>query len=467
MQKNVVWITLESVRSDYTSLGESAVASTPNLEQIATADSGRSFSNCYAHARWTPASTGSILTGTCLSSHRVGYADTTDVKTLPKGLSTVPELLAQQGYRTACFSGNGYLSSATGLDRGFDHFEQITKKDFLSLRGAYTLGDYLRNIRQTGAKASLDPAHHKDALKERYQTIGFRRWLQTHAEGDAPAFAYMHLNNPHHPYRPPLAMLERVLGDSNLQPADVVDVSDSFSDSIWDLIADGDTLDSDRRKQILAAYEGEIRYADHLLGTVFEYIQSRNDTILIITADHGELFGERGVFGHNLVLHDKLLHVPMVTYGIDFEGVSDDDLVQHIDVMQTVLETVGADTSQFQGYDLTSRRREFVIAERGPRPSDLEELQDLNPAFDTSQFHEGAVRCLRSDSWKYKESNDRVELFRLPDEETDRSDESPERRDELADALAERLPKETFESAQEAEFDAETEEQLRHMGYID
>lgn len=467
MRPNIVWVTLESFRADHTSLSESGVDLTPNLRRIAADREGQWFGNCYAHAHWTPASSTSILTGTYVPSHGVGYDDAVEVTKVPPGLSTVPELLGDEGYRTACLTGNGYLSAA-GLERGFDRFDTVTKDDFVSGTGAYAAADYLFRSGFVGRGMSFDLVHHlRDCFKEWYQTVAFRRWLADSADAGSPFFAYMHLNNAHHPYRPPRPVLEQVLADSDRSPSDVVETADEYSDSIWERIADGGHLPPTEREAVLAAYEGEVRYSDRLLGRVFDYLRDRDDTVLVVTADHGELFGEAGALEHNLVLHDDLINVPLVTYGLDFPDRHGDALVQHIDVMQTVLDTVGADTSQFQGYDLRDETREFAVAHRGPRHSDIEKLRDLNPAFDTDRFHGSGIGCVRSRDWKYQRSGGRAELFRLPDESTDRSAEFPAKTGELAEVLDTHVPTERFESSERAEFDDEMEAHLRDMGYLD
>ena len=470
MNPNIVWVTLESVRFDHTSFGSSDETLTPNLADIATASDGRVFENCFAHARWTPASTASILTGTYLSSHRVGYADTTNVNKLPDELASAPELLGEVGYRTACFSENGYISPATGFDRGFDTFQYGTStEDLLSAAGVGTVGHYLTNGREHSSKFSPNPDHHKGVVKALHQIRTGRQWIEQHANSEAPFFAYFHLNNPHHPYRPPLAVLDQVLADDDLQPKTAIEIAAAVTDNMWEVMADGCELESNQRRALAATYEAEVRYADYLVGLLFEYVRTRDDTILVITGDHGELFGESGVLGHNLVLHDKILNVPLVTYGLDLSNVEQDALVQHMDVMETLLDTAGANTEQFQGVDLTGQHREFVLAERGPRPSDIEKLNELNPEFDPSRFSSDHIRCIRCNDWKYLSDPERAQLFVLPDESQNRIDEYPERTNELETQLENRLPSTEFGvvGTERAEFDEEMRDHLRDMGYLE
>ncbi|USZ71470.1 sulfatase [Natronosalvus halobius] len=464
---NVLWISLESVRADYTSLGQSNDTPTPNIKRIASTDEGRYFSNCYAHAHWTPASTTSILTGTYPSSHGVGYKSGKNITKVPRDLSTVPQLLDGQGYQTALFGGNTYVSSATGLDRGFDQCDTTSETDLFSLRGMKAFYQYIKNVRYNGIGLRTDIPTHGDSFREWHQFIGLRDWIKSCTESEMPYFGYVHINNSHHPYRPPNAVLRHTISDNDITISEVRKHSNKFSDGIMDLIANNSTLNANQRRAVLAAYEAEIRYDDYFIGKIFNYVRSQKNTIIVITGDHGELFGEKGVFGHNLILHDKLLHVPMVVYGLDLETVSDDALMQHMDVMQTILNTIGVDTTQFQGFDLNSQKRDFVIAERGPRPEDIDNLKKINSQIDDRRFHRTGVACLRSKEWKYQKSTDREELFRLPDETTDLSSEFPGKRDELEKALDERLPTDKFESSVKAEFTEQMKDQLRDMGYLD
>lgn len=467
MRPNIVWVTLESLRADHATTGTAGEHAMPNVERIAASADGRQFSQCFSHAHWTPASSTSILTGTALSSHRVGYEDAVDVATVPEGLETVPELLGDAGYATAGSTTNGYVDAA-GLDRGFDRFESVTKDELGTVRGVRAFVDYLATSGHLGPGSSLDLSYHvRNCLKDWYQLRELRRWIRRQSDAGAPFFGYVHFNNVHQPYRPPKALLREQLADSELSVDAVLEASNRYSDEIWDWIADSERVDERALRAVLAAYGAEVRYADRLVGEVFDLVASNPDTILVVTADHGELFGELGAYEHNLALHDALVNVPLVVHGLDLEGVPSDALVQHADVMQTLLAAVGVDVDQFQGYDLRTAERPYVLCERGPRHSDLEKLHERNSAFDADRYHWPAVTCLRSRDWKLVQSDDRTELFRLPDERTDVSDDHPERVRRMESELASIRPSERFESGDRAEIDAAMADHLRDMGYLE
>lgn len=467
---NVLWFSLESARADRTSMGSDR-ATTPFLDDLSMSADGRWFSNCFSHARWTPAATTSILTGTRLSTHKVGLGkEGGGVDKLPRELSTLPELLRETGYTTALFSGNPYVGSNTELDRGFDVVhERPEKDDFLSDKGALAAIQHLRNTRTTGAGFSLNPSRHKDCLRERIQYERFKQWFDT-KDDDQPYFAYLHINNPHHPYRPPLSILQQRLADEDLSPTRAIEISNEITNNQWQVIADGCDLSSIEQLALEATYEAELRYADYITEQTFKYAANQeNETIVIVTGDHGELFGENDVLGHSLVLHDKVLNVPLVTYGLDTGVAEPDSLIQHADVSKAILAACGLQNDQFkQANNFTEEHRDYIVAERGPRLSKPDDITELNPEFDPSSFHWDQLSMIRSPDWKYQQSTEGRDLFKLPDEETNLIEEYAEKADSLQSELEAILADDDLvvEAQEQMEQDAKTIEQLRDLGYM-
>jgi len=94
---------------------------------------------------------------------------------------------------------------------------------------------------------------------------------------------------------------------------------------------------------------------DERVGELYRTIQGElGETIVVVTADHGELFGEDDMLAHKYSMHNAVLNVPMVVQGLP--GLSDDGIVQHSDVVRTVLEVAGAETDTIQGVDLREER---------------------------------------------------------------------------------------------------------------
>jgi arylsulfatase A-like enzyme len=465
---NVVWISLESVRADHTSLGGYHRDTTPNLRRIVEAG-GVHLPHAFATARWTPAVSASVLTGTYLSTHRVGWADTRDVQRVPDGLRTLPERLSERGYRTALFSSNPYVSPATGLDRGFDRVHRPpTKADLRSAAGARTALRYARTFTREGAGLSRDLRRHKDCVFPLYQVETLKTWLREfERDGDVPYFLYTHMNSSHHPYNPPLTLLDEFLAGSELSPAEAIERAKAITSDIWGVVADGCVLSPLDREALFAVYDAEIALADRYVGELFDLaVASDRPTVVVVAGDHGELFGEQGMLGHNLTLHDGLVHVPLVVYGVDGVEAAAGDLVQPIDVTRTLLAALDAGVDGCQGVDLRDGGREYALLQRGPRRRDVESIRERNPDFDRPYHLEG-IDAVRSREWKYCRSADRVALYRLPDEETDVAAAHPDVVAELDAAVDAVIPDERFDDGTEsAAFSAGMRRQLADLGYL-
>uniref|UniRef100_UPI001375F91F sulfatase-like hydrolase/transferase n=1 Tax=Halococcus hamelinensis TaxID=332168 RepID=UPI001375F91F len=249
----------------------------------------------------------------------------------------------------------------------------------------------------------MNPSRHKDCLRERIQYESFRHWFDT-KDDDQPYFAYLHINNPHHPYRPPLNILKERLTGEDLSPTEAIRISNGITNDLWQAVADGCEFSPKEQRALEATYEAELTYADYIAKQVFKYAVSRDeDTVVIITGDHGEMFGENGMLGHNLVLHDGILNVPLITYGLDTGSAQSDDLIQHADVSKAILDACGIQNEQFkQAYNFTHENRDYVVAERGPRPSRADTLAERNPEFDSDSFHWNQLSMIRSRGWKYQ-----------------------------------------------------------------
>lgn len=466
---NVVWISLESVRADHTSLNGYDRETTPNLKRIAASDDGVSFSRCYAQSMWTPASTASILTGTHLFRHRVGIDEAENCVLEPE-LDTLPELLSESGYTTACLSTNAFLSDATGLSRGFDRFHWL-RKSRSEIMGRETLPQVLKYLARVGTYGpgfTLDGRQHNLT----YVLGELTRQTVTTLSGEEPYFLYVHPSNPHHPYAPPQKYRDKYFEDVELTAEEAVDLSlDVYKsqDSVKSQIANGPDLAEHEWEAIRALYDAEVSYVDEFVGWVFDHVRSTSgETIFVITGDHGDLFGEQGVVGHNLVLDDGLTHVPLVTHGLTDVDHNADQVVQHVDVTRTLASKLGVESEQFQGQNLTEPSDGIAVSQRGR--IDLERYRSYNPSFQADRYHEAPLTAVRDERFKLLHSEDRTELVEPPHETTDVSDSYPEARNHLEDILQELLNEMGAATRdgnrRDAEFTDEMREQLSDLGYL-
>ena len=459
---SIVWINLESVRHDHTTLGGYHRETTPNLERIANSQDGLSFDRCFSHAHWTAPSCSTILSGTYPARHGIGVGPEGN-DALPSALRTVPELLSDAGYHTAGLTGNGYSGPASGLDRGFDEYTFFRGDDVHRTLGLRTVLKYLLNIRRHGGGLTARTTLHGTSFM---MNDVLKRWTTRFAERDQPFYLWTHYGDPHHPYTPPKTFIDRFTHDIEMSPEEAREFAIHAHENLHSLIAHGCDFTQAEWDALEAMYDAEIAYTDTCIGRLFDHVQSLglDDVVFLVTGDHGELFGERGLISHKIVLNDATTHVPMVTHGLDGVAHQTGNIVQHIDFVRTLVEAAGGDTAQLQGFDLREEEREFAVSQTS---GDIADYTEYNPAFDASRFHTSPLTSLRTEGFRYQKSREGAELFELPDEETDVSDAFPDVAREFDERLSDWQEKYGgIAGTEEHSIDAEMQQHLEDMGYM-
>ena len=457
---NVVWITLDSVRADHTNLNGYERETTPFLRGLADDAAGTAFRQCFAHSKSTHPSSGAILTGTPPTHNTVGVSG----EKLPEAVPSVAERLGAAGYRTACISRNSYVSAATGLDRGFDRFQWLSSSTMHQLHPV-TLLKYFANIRSHSAGLALDTAKHASPY---LMNDTAKRWLSDFEAEPDPFFLYVHYNEPHRPYYPPNSHLERFTDEIAMSADEAAEFAIEFHYNLDEMIANGCNLTDDEWEAIFALYDAEIAYTDHMVGRLVDHVRSLDvgETIFVVTADHGELFGEHGLLAHSYVLDAAVTHVPMAVHGLGDLAAGPDDIVQHADVMRTVVERAGGDTEGMVGTDLRAESPPFAVSQRGP--VDFDDLLSYNPEFDADRFHRPTLTALRTDRFVYQRSDEGADLFERPDETTDVSDRYPAVVSELDETLSAWLAENgrPADEGRTGDFSPSKKRQLEDLGYL-
>lgn len=469
---NVLWISLESVRSDHTSLYGYHRRTTPHLESLSKRPDATKLDPMISSSMWTPASTASMLTGTHMSTHQVGQ-DGRAKQPLRSSIKTLPELLSKDGYNTVLFSTNAYIGKNTGLDRGFDHIEysgfktdHFKSMDSLMLDSIYTvLRCFIHSptVSLNKFKRKLSSAQN-NLLESRLS-----RWVNQNDRRD-PFFAYAHVPSPHHPYFPPSEYIDSISAELNIATSEAINrVHEIYYDAkeIKKRMANGLDISDETWEIIKALYDAEIKFADKTVGNIVKKVEEESDrpTLIIIVGDHGDLFGEYGLIGHNLVLHDGVIKVPGLVIGLDGVEDTEDSLTQHIDLTYTVASLTDVLTDQFQGRDLRNPDRPYAISQRGV--GHLDDYKKHNPSFDTSNIFSDPFTSVRTTDYKLLSSESGQMLYCLPDEEKDVSKDNAKN----LELLNSYLDKEgiNWQTAEEKEidFDKSTKERLRRLGYIE
>ncbi len=309
---NVLLIVLDTVRADRLSLYGYGRSTSPNLERLARR--GVRFDAALATASWTLPSHASMFTGRWFHELSAGWMTPLD-STFP----TLAEFLGSHGYATAGFAANTlYCAYDSGLDRGFTHYEDHVPPDFSFAMFGYA--DLTKRIaaRLDGVRRFARSLLHRDLewpfidrLSPGRRKHGdlvnrqFLTWLSDREQPQRPFFAFLNYFDAHEAYVLPRGVKPRFKLDS---------------ENGTDLSFLHDTLDfhnlSEKQLAIAStAYDSCLAYLDDCLGSLVDELDRRgvlDNTLMIITADHGESFGVNGQFSHGGSLYRAETHVPLL-----------------------------------------------------------------------------------------------------------------------------------------------------------
>ncbi len=369
-QPNIVLIVLDTVGAKHLSLYGYQRPTTPNLEKIARECSV--YSRCFAPACWTMPSHASMFTGLYPSQHGAFESRFLLRDNLPH---LVPTLKAQ-GYDTIGISTNALVSPASGLCQDFDEFHDLGSHDrsriLAGLQGSdpkengsgkltgrlhtaisskNAMSSMLRYLRETGQAGEVLKTSWKMATRQA------AKWLRPHpidnatpytkktlalmgdilkrqASGNSPFFLFVNILQAHQNYCPP--MRRRRFSSWH----------DRVTASPQKFYFHGDSPDLARLVTTYGnLYDDEILYLDAVMGRLWKMFQSASlfeDTVVIITSDHGEHFGEKGHYTHVLSLYNELLWVPLIVRfprSLALPG-QDPRLVSLTDLYATILDLV-------------------------------------------------------------------------------------------------------------------------------
>ncbi len=297
---NVLVIILDTVRAASLGLYGYDRPTTPNLEQIA--ERGVVFDRALSPSPWTLPAHGTLFTG------RYPHELTANWKTpLDDTYPTLAELLAERGYETAGFVANSfYTTYEHGLDRGFVHYEDyiVSLGQILNSASLGTLvfagrPGYSNNL----FRRVLDNYEYFGRKKADRLSNDFLDWV-----GDGrprPFFAFLNYIDAHAPFTPPAEYAAR-FGVRGPRPL-LHRITNDKSTLTEEERAAGDY---DRNR-----YDASIAFLDHELGRMFDELERRgvlDNTLVIVTSDHGEHLGEMGIYAHANSLYMELLHVPLL-----------------------------------------------------------------------------------------------------------------------------------------------------------
>lgn len=404
--KNIILIAIDTLRSDHISvLGEDENYHrdlTPNLRGLAAR--GTVFRTAISQAPWTKPAMASILTGKYPQEHEAILLH----GALGAEQTTLAELLTEAGYSTGAVVSSALMNAECGFDQGFDYFSE----------------DYVLSNRAITSEGITD------------QAIQFLK-----SRNDDRFFLLLHYFDPHYEYR---NHEDWVFAD---------DYSRWLVDWDIDLKIEASALRDMRHllepsdiKYLTDLYDEEIAYTDREIGRLFDYIreqQLEQNTAIVIVADHGEEFMERGWLGHCFSLYDEQIKVPliMVFPGLDNSNNVVSETVETRPIFSTILEYLGLPFDEEQGPP------SLLPMIRDTATDGLSD-QACSAAYSSTWIPDSRVdlnlSSLQTDDWKVilDHTRGRELLFDLtndPGETTNLALENPEKLEEMLQKLNARL----------------------------
>lgn len=465
IRPNIVLIVLDSVRAANCSAYGYARQTTPQLDRLAA--EGTLFEQAISVGSWTLPVHASIFTG----RYPINHGLTVSRHALRPGTETLASRLHAAGYRTGSFSNNAYISEATGLVQGFDHVDDIWRITNPRGMGLPKLSKRISELERRGpllrpVVALLRSARRLRAVlrtwrsrKDSGAALTNQRvmeWIGGDVARSEPFFAFVNYMETHEPYLPPYPFNRRFM-PSRYSPFRVARASGRRDEIL--------TAEAAQRRQDLeileALYDGTLRYADEIVGRLANAFRTQgllDDTVFIVTSDHGDSFGEHGHLGHRLTLYDELLHVPLVIrYPRRFRaGARVREQVQLGDLYPLVLELAGLDTDgDFVSLLAPASDRTALAENTGPRSINGLESKAVR-------------RVPHKLIWRSDDLHELYDLSEDPGERVNLIESEPTIARHLHDELDEMIRKMRDDGVRtaEARYDEETLERLRALGYV-
>jgi arylsulfatase len=456
---SIILISIDTMRADHLSCYGYKRNTTPHIDQLAR--ESLVLKRAYAPSSWTLPSHASIMTGCYPSMHNAHRAEHTGPPYYCTKLSddnvTIAEILTEHGYDTAGIIAGTFCKAFFGLGQGFNVYD-----DNLDPFGGE------RKAHETNELAFA-------WLNNRETQFAQQKFLLFNFT--LPVFLFIHYFDPHQCYMPPAPFDTRYPGrDDAVINAYTVASAASYKEKelelLMDVIKRKHELSLKEKNHLLSLYDGELSFVDDAVGKLLEKLRELKlftKSMIIVTSDHGESFGEHHLMIHGIALYDDNLRVPLIIKypaGCKKTGVVNEP-VSLVDIFPEILSTVSIPVPEnIQGTALQSpEKSRTIIAENFQDPT-WKKRQDLKHlARDLKAIYSGDFKYL----WA---SDGRCELYNVSDDPLESAnliDKLPGKAQEL-NALLERwsssfTPIEGDKDLPDA--DQAITDKLRALGYIE
>ncbi len=410
---NVVFIVWDTVRADHLSLYGHGRATTPRLD--AWARDAVVFDRARSPGIWTLPSHASMFTGNPVPStgadERWMWLDGAQL--------TLAEVLKGAGYATFSFAANALLCKETQLTQGFDVVTNSyrgrlaalaarnTRSKLLPADASHELAPLWRPPAHGATNSEWARAAYKEAAP-----LGVEATLRWIDRQDGPFFAFLNLMEAHTP-RLPSVESRRALFDADLHGRALT--TDASHIRLHFANFGKDFPETDELEAIRAVYDAALRDLDVATGALIDGLEARGlleDTIVVLTADHGEQLGEHGRFNHRFSLYDTLVHVPLV---VRYPAAMAPGRVGHpvstTDIFATVLDLAGVPSPPVMARSLRDAADRGVVTflDR-PLEREVASVRGVHPDIDPAPWlREGTAVALGDEVWiHHSDGSDQV-----------------------------------------------------------
>jgi arylsulfatase A-like enzyme/tetratricopeptide (TPR) repeat protein len=402
---NILLVTIDTLRADRVGAYGAKSPATPAMDRLAA--EGCLFEESIVQVPLTRPSHATIFTGLYPFQHGIR-----DNFAPPLGIAhrTLAEILKGQGYATGGFVGSFIVNTQSGLNRGFDEFDDTFETGG---KGSAFFTEYQRRAAQVEERAGP--------------------WIERAAAGSRPFFAWVHFYDPHSPYKAPPPYGARYAK---------------------------------------TPYDGEVAYTDDVLGRLMARLVKlgvADRTLVVVTSDHGESLGEHKEEEHGFFVYDVALRVPLILRmpGRIAGGVRVKTVARSIDLVPTILDLAGLRTATPQGLPGHS----LAAALGAPQKADPEIISYSETLFARLHFGWSELRSVRMGGWKYIQAP-RPELYDLardPAEQNNVYSSEGRRAAAMRSRLLDTLggsPETAVVGVANPVLDQETMDRLASLGYI-
>ncbi|MGB8952943.1 MAG: sulfatase [Candidatus Aminicenantales bacterium] len=448
--KNVILVSIDTLRADHLSSYGYRRKTSPYMDALA--QDGVLFLEAYSASPWTLPSHVTMMTSLSGPQHQVSSGD----ERIDPSLTTLAEILGSRGYLCSAMTGGGFVSSIYGFSKGFDFYQD---------------GE--------GAFSSPSAAEHLgESVSE---------WLEKNA--DKRFFLFLHTYQTHFPYNAPKPLGTMFLGENSLWEEFDFIKQFGFKEGIFKRLTEKE------RQNVIDLYDGEIRYTDEALirplKVKLEALGLYNQTLIVLVSDHGEEFFEHKSWGHGQDVYNECLRVPLIVKfpGSKFRGARIPQIVRLIDVLPTILETLGIETSgfDFEGQSLipvikgVHEDRAFLADTCWLGPSELQPPEEsvLNPYIPQKvTMNAGKFKIILNRKLSQEVLDilttppptiPAVELYDLdhdPEETRNCAAENPQLVRQLLQRIEDIYKKAKWRDIRRDRMSRDLEKQLRALGYI-